>query len=457
MVTSPDCRDVLIIGAGPVGLAMAVALQERGIESIQVIEQTRAFRRVGQGVDLLPNGLQALRKASPQVRDTLVEAFFKSPLGASMSTGKCQWIRRNLAGEIRRTVNLNFDDWVDRFGEGRISVSWFDLQSTLRAAIDPSKIWINCRCTEITQENNQVLAQCQGSSFVPDNPYAHWDESAPSGDKPSAVPGLQVSITGETIAAKLIIAADGINSTVRQQVFQETPFMDYVSPDYSGWAAIGAPRPFPVPPAIVDSLSQGYFHDQAIVTLSTETLPEDSSLEASPRIVLVKREGNQIFFLLHFPWPLENNSSPDTLALIKSGLDALAAADFPESVLQVVRAADPEHCISRLYYQHPVQTESGSSPWSQDRIVLVGDAAHGMPPFIAQGTNQGFEDVAQLAPAIAQLINQGQLDNPDAVQAVFNQYEQVRKPRMAQVQKATLESDDWDQNQWDTFTEWLYA
>ena len=125
MVTSPDCRDVLIIGAGPVGLAMAVALQERGIESVQVIEQTRAFRRVGQGVDLLPNGLQALRKASPQVRDTLVEAFFKSPLGASMSTGKCQWIRRNLAGEIRRTVNLNFDDWVDRFGEGRISVSWF--------------------------------------------------------------------------------------------------------------------------------------------------------------------------------------------------------------------------------------------------------------------------------------------------------------------------------------------
>ncbi|MGB5633838.1 MAG: FAD-dependent oxidoreductase [Waterburya sp.] len=49
--------DVLIVGAGPVGLATAIALRERGIDNILVIDQTRSFRPVGQVVDVLPNGL----------------------------------------------------------------------------------------------------------------------------------------------------------------------------------------------------------------------------------------------------------------------------------------------------------------------------------------------------------------------------------------------------------------
>lgn len=46
--------DVLVIGAGPVGLATAIGLRKRGIDNILVIDQTRAFRQIGQGVDLLP-------------------------------------------------------------------------------------------------------------------------------------------------------------------------------------------------------------------------------------------------------------------------------------------------------------------------------------------------------------------------------------------------------------------
>ncbi len=50
---SPDqVYDVLIVGAGPVGLATAIALRQRGVNNILVIDQTRDFRRVGQVVDL---------------------------------------------------------------------------------------------------------------------------------------------------------------------------------------------------------------------------------------------------------------------------------------------------------------------------------------------------------------------------------------------------------------------
>ena len=53
--------DVLIIGAGPVGLATALGLYQRGIDNILVLDQTHSFRQAGQTVDLLPNGLKALK------------------------------------------------------------------------------------------------------------------------------------------------------------------------------------------------------------------------------------------------------------------------------------------------------------------------------------------------------------------------------------------------------------
>jgi 2-polyprenyl-6-methoxyphenol hydroxylase-like FAD-dependent oxidoreductase len=53
--------DVLIVGAGSVGLATAIALRQRGIKNILVIDQTRSFRQAGQVVDILPNGLKALK------------------------------------------------------------------------------------------------------------------------------------------------------------------------------------------------------------------------------------------------------------------------------------------------------------------------------------------------------------------------------------------------------------
>lgn len=69
--------DVLIVCAGPVGLASAIALRQRGINNILVIDQARSFRSVGQTVDILPNGLKALKcideNAYQQIESTGLE------------------------------------------------------------------------------------------------------------------------------------------------------------------------------------------------------------------------------------------------------------------------------------------------------------------------------------------------------------------------------------------------
>jgi 2-polyprenyl-6-methoxyphenol hydroxylase-like FAD-dependent oxidoreductase len=75
--SSHQLYDVAIVGAGPVGLATAIGLQKRGIENIIVLDQTKAFRQVGHGVDLLPNGLKALKWIDPEAYEAVKQTGFK--------------------------------------------------------------------------------------------------------------------------------------------------------------------------------------------------------------------------------------------------------------------------------------------------------------------------------------------------------------------------------------------
>lgn len=63
--------------------------------------------------------------------------------------------------------------------------------------------------------------------------------------------------------------------------------------------------------------------------------------------------------------------------------------------------------------------------WSVGRITMLGDAAHPMLPFLAQGAAQAIEDGATLAAVLAQ--------GSDAV-AALARYEALRRPRTARVQ-----------------------
>ncbi|MEX5304706.1 FAD-dependent monooxygenase [Kocuria sp. CPCC 205258] len=65
--------------------------------------------------------------------------------------------------------------------------------------------------------------------------------------------------------------------------------------------------------------------------------------------------------------------------------------------------------------------------WSRGRLTLLGDAAHPMFPFFAQGAAQAIEDGAALAQCLVQ-------DLQDPVRALKT-YEQVRRPRATKIQQ----------------------
>lgn len=67
--------------------------------------------------------------------------------------------------------------------------------------------------------------------------------------------------------------------------------------------------------------------------------------------------------------------------------------------------------------------------WQRGRIAVVGDAAHPMLPFLAQGATQAIEDAATLA---------AHLRDPDGLA----RYEELRRPRVDRVLAAVRESAD---------------
>jgi salicylate hydroxylase len=71
--------------------------------------------------------------------------------------------------------------------------------------------------------------------------------------------------------------------------------------------------------------------------------------------------------------------------------------------------------------------------WTRDRLSLLGDAAHPMLPHLGQGANQSIEDGMALATILARA------DRTTAPRALLA-YEQLRRERVAQVQRGARES-----------------
>ncbi len=96
-------------------------------------------------------------------------------------------------------------------------------------------------------------------------------------------------------------------------------------------------------------------------------------------------------------------------------------ADWHEQVGQLIGEAKETKCWA-LYDREPLER------WSAGCIVLLGDAAHPMIQFFAQGAAQAIEDAVVLAGCLREVEN-------EAIEAALHRYETIRKPRATKVQQ----------------------
>jgi len=70
-----------------------------------------------------------------------------------------------------------------------------------------------------------------------------------------------------------------------------------------------------------------------------------------------------------------------------------------------------------------------------------------MPPFLAQGANQGLEDALVISTLIAKVIHRNLLSEEEAIADIFHTYESLRRPLMEKVQQATLDRTSYHQGE----------
>jgi 2-polyprenyl-6-methoxyphenol hydroxylase-like FAD-dependent oxidoreductase len=120
-------------------------------------------------------------------------------------------------------------------------------------------------------------------------------------------------------------------------------------------------------------------------------------------------------------WRVESWSAEGRLA------DALGEfAAFHPTVREIIGAAERTHRWA-LYDRPPLPR------WSAGRVTLMGDAAHPMLPFLAQGACQAIEDAATLA----HLLRDARASD---VAERLARYEALRRPRATRVQQGSFEN-----------------
>jgi salicylate hydroxylase len=207
---------------------------------------------------------------------------------------------------------------------------------------------------------------------------------------------------GSTASGDILIGADGIHSTVRAQLFGKE------LPRYTGnvaWRGL-------VPAERVAHLDLGQ-------VVGVWMGPNRSIVQY---YVSAGRTFNWI--------GISRSAEPARESWLAEGKveDALAEYEGWHSTIRTIIGATPKVLRQALYDREPLPD------WQAGRIVLLGDAAHPMMPFYAQGAAQSIEDAYVLAGCIAAA--------QEAPRDALARYVKLRQPRTAWMQGLAREEEE---------------
>lgn len=169
--------------------------------------------------------------------------------------------------------------------------------------------------------------------------------------------------------ADLIVGADGLKSQVRQ-------LFDPIAPHFSGHIAFRALAP---------------------ATPQIQHLIDQAGMHIGPGKMVVRyplRKGtllNLVFFARENGWTEDGWSIPAELDELKK-----LYSEWCPDIQALIDAIRPGTVFKWAINEH-----SPLDRWTQDgKVVLIGDAAHAMTPFLGQGAATGIEDAIMLSRAI---------------------------------------------------------
>lgn len=209
--------------------------------------------------------------------------------------------------------------------------------------------------------------------------------------------GAELRFTdGSSARADVVVGADGVHSVVRGVVTEPSP------PEQSGLSAFRALVPASAAPAFA--------------------LRRAHTLWLGPghHLVHYPISGGELVNLVAFaPAGTFTEESWSATATVE---ELLAEFDGWDPRLSALIGAAGTPGRWALLDRAPLKR------WSSGRVTLLGDAAHPMFPFYAQGAAQAIEDAATLAACLAA---------GDEPEAALRRYEEIRLPRTTRLQESS--------------------
>ena len=351
---------ILVVGGGLGGAAVSLALARKGFR-VQLFEQAPEFGVIGYGIQLGPNVFPMFDRLG------VTEAVLK----AALRPGAVMMVDSVDGGTIARIpTGASF---VERFKHPYVVIHREDLHRILLDACAAER--------NVEMMPNVTVVSCEEA-------------------------GSRVRLHAKdarTFDGAALIAADGLRSTIRQQMLNE-----------------GEPR-------II-----GYVAHRTIVPMADVKFDVNRD-----DVVLWSGDG---FHIVHYP--LRNKTLFNVVTVFKTLNAQPTDTESPHPDLaHVYRDSHPT--MRALWGMMDLSrrgwVSSDRDPirqWSRGRVTLLGDAAHPTLQTMAQGACMAIEDAA----CLAELLDAASGD----IQGAFQQYVRARYLRTARVQfESRYHWDNW--------------
>lgn len=258
--------------------------------------------------------------------------------------------------------------YVDRFGAPYFGIHRADLQKTLSSAFGAEHLHLGCRLTRLVPEGDSVVLE-----------FAD----------------------GRVERADVVVGADGVRSTVRRWV---TGADDAV---YSGTSAFRGIVPTEALPSLPDPHAIQFWMG-----------PDAHLLHYA---IGGAGESVNFFAVVEGPptWPHDG-----TVVEVPEDVPVASFRGWHPAVTEMIGAA-ASPLRWGLFTVRPLLR------WYRGRVVVLGDAAHGMLPHQGQGANTSIEDAFALAALVA-----GARPGDD-LEPVFLRYQKLRRARTRAIQRSS--------------------